>query len=104
MSEKSDEAQNTRIAVLASLSHGAIADKMLDDRAGSKDDRAMNPLPFFLSCVAGRINRHQQAVIENLEEQIRVNSTQCRGSHGRIRRSPQRLCWSFEFQPSMIWR
>src|ERR1035438_4287682 len=32
----------------------------------------MNPLPFFLSYFAGWINRHQQVVIEYLEEEIRV--------------------------------
>jgi hypothetical protein len=30
----------------------------------------MNPLPFFLSCFAGWINRHQQVIIEYLEEEI----------------------------------
>ena len=32
----------------------------------------MNPLPFFLSCFVGWMNRHQQVVIEYLEEEIRV--------------------------------
>src|SRR5450432_1859531 len=32
----------------------------------------MNPLPFLLSCFAGWMNRHQQVVIEYLEEEIRV--------------------------------
>jgi Protein of unknown function (DUF1003) len=44
MSENSNEAQNIGIAVLASLPHGAIADKMLVVPARSKDDCAMNPI------------------------------------------------------------
>ena len=32
----------------------------------------MNPLPFFLMCIAGWMNRHQQLVIEYLQEEVRV--------------------------------
>ena len=32
----------------------------------------MNPLSFLLMCVAGWMNRHQQVVIEYLQEEIRV--------------------------------
>ena len=32
----------------------------------------MNPLPFLLVCCAGWMNRHQQVVIEYLQEEIRV--------------------------------
>ncbi len=32
----------------------------------------MNPLPFLLVCCAGWMNRHQQVLIEYLEEEIHV--------------------------------
>ena len=32
----------------------------------------MNPLPFLLTCFVGRMNHHQQLVIEFLEGEIRV--------------------------------
>ena len=32
----------------------------------------MNHLQFFLICLAGWVNRHQQSVIEYLQEEVRV--------------------------------
>lgn len=32
----------------------------------------MNPLPFLLMCIDGWMNRHEQLVIEYLQEEIRV--------------------------------
>ena len=41
-----------------------------DARSGC--NRLMNPMRFILLCLAGWINREQQAVIEYLLEEIRV--------------------------------
>ena len=38
----------------------------------SRDSLAMNPLSFLLVCFAGWMNRRQQAVIEYLQEEVRV--------------------------------
>jgi hypothetical protein len=36
------------------------------------DDLTMNPLSLVMTCVAGWMNRHQQVVIDYLQEEVRV--------------------------------
>ena len=38
----------------------------------NSDPAQVNPLQFFLCCLAGWINRHQQNVIEYLQEEVKV--------------------------------
>jgi hypothetical protein len=75
LSENSNDVQWVGIPVLGSQPQGTIADKMLVARVRSRDDYVMNPLPFLLICIAGWMNRRQQVVIEYLQVNTNLATT-----------------------------